>query len=533
MNTEAEQQLLHHARNGHAEEVRKLLETVEKNEAIADINCKGRSKSNLGWAPLHLACYFGHRQVVQALLKAGAEVNVLNDMGDTPLHRAAFTGRKELVMLLLEYNADPTVVNGSGQRAKEVTHDREIRNMLEAVERTQQRKLEELLLEAAREGKTAELIALLNSPNPPDVNCADQLGNTPLHCAAYRARGPCVLALLKSGADPSLRNRNDQKPLHLAQGAEVKHLLSGNTALYRALRRFEGPLWKSSRFFGWRLFWVVLEHGVLSWYRKQPDAARKIYRQGCKHLTQAVCTVKPGDSCLFSVKCFDDSVHGFKVPQNSPPQAREDWLQAIEEHAAYSTHYCSQDQVPDEEEEEAGSAGDLQASLEKAQACRQRLDRELAGFLQMVKECEVAEEMLPSFLQKVDVVSEASRETCAALSDCLTLLVKQEGARNFKLEQEQEKTKILSEALEALATEHHELEQSLVAGSPPSVLSEDEFYDALSDSESERSLSRLEAVTSCSREEEGQRPIPGKHRMSEGQDCGGGDALSNGIKKHR
>ncbi|XP_014401638.1 PREDICTED: oxysterol-binding protein-related protein 1 [Myotis brandtii] len=534
MSTEAEQQLLHHARNGHAEEVRKLLETVEKNEAVADINCKGRSKSNLGWAPLHLACYFGHRQVVQALLKAGAEVNVLNDMGDTPLHRAAFTGRKELVMLLLEYNADPTVVNGSGQRAKEVTHDREIRNMLEAVERTQQRKLEELLLEAAREGKTAELIALLNSPNPPDVNCVDQLGNTPLHCAAYRARGPCVLALLKSGADPSLRNRNDQKPLHLAQGAEVKHLLSGNTALYRALRQFEGPLWKSSRFFGWRLFWVVLEHGVLSWYRKQPDAARKIYRQGCKHLTQAVCTVKPGDSCLFSVKCFDDSVHGFKVPQNSPPQAREDWLQAIEEHAAYSTHYCSQDQVPDEEEEEeAGSAGDLQESLEKAQACRQRLDRELAGFLQMVKECEVAEEMLPSFLQKVDVVSEASRETCAALSDCLTLLAKQEGARNFKLEQEQEKTKILSEALEALATEHHELEQSLVAGSPPSVLSEDEFYDALSDSESERSLSRLEAVTSCSREEEGQRPIPGKHRMSEGQDCGGGDALSNGIKKHR
>lgn len=29
----------------------------------------GRSKSNLGWTPLHLACYFGHRQVVQDLLK--------------------------------------------------------------------------------------------------------------------------------------------------------------------------------------------------------------------------------------------------------------------------------------------------------------------------------------------------------------------------------------------------------------------------------------------------------------------------------
>lgn len=41
MNTEAEQQLLHHARNGNTEEVRQLLETIERNEVIADINCKG------------------------------------------------------------------------------------------------------------------------------------------------------------------------------------------------------------------------------------------------------------------------------------------------------------------------------------------------------------------------------------------------------------------------------------------------------------------------------------------------------------
>ncbi|XP_073754497.1 oxysterol-binding protein-related protein 1 isoform X4 [Callorhinus ursinus] len=471
MNTEAEQQLLHHARNGNVEEVRQLLETMEKNEVIADINCKGRSKSNLGWTPLHLACYFGHRQVVQDLLKAGAEVNVLNDMGDTPLHRAAFTGRKELVMLLLEYNADATVVNGSGQTAKEVTYDKEIRNMLEAVERTQQRKLEEELLAAAREGRTAELIALLNRPNPPDVNCSDQLGNTPLHCAAYRAHKQCALKLLKSGADPNLKNKNDQKPLDLAQGAEMKHILIGNKVVYKVLKRYEGPLWKSSRFFGWRLFWVVLEHGVLSWYRKQPDAVRNIYRQGCKHLTQAVCTVKSTDSCLFFIKCFDDTLHGFRVPKNSLQQSREDWLEAIEDHSAYSTHYCSQDQLTDDEEEDAISAVDLKESLE---------------------------------------------------------------VRNFKLEQEQEKNKILSEALETLATEHHELERSLAEGSPPrSILSEDEFYDALSESESERSLSRLEAVTACSSEEEGEPLSSRKQRMSAGQDCGGGDALSNGIKKHR
>lgn len=54
-------------------------------------------------------------------------------------------------------------------------------------------------------------------------------------------------------------------------------------------------------------------------------------------------------------------------------------------------------------------------------------------------------------------------------------------ARSSKLEHEVEKNKILSEALQTLATEHHELEQSVVKGSSPrSVLSEDEFYDALS-----------------------------------------------------
>lgn len=52
-------------------------------------------------------------------------------------------------------------------------------------------------------------------------------------------------------------------------------------------------------------------------------------------------------------------------------------------------------------------------------------------------------------------------------------------------------------------------------------------------SESEGSLTCLEAVTAHSFEENDVPVSSGKHRMSEGKDCGGGDALSNGIKKHR
>ncbi|KAJ7403882.1 hypothetical protein BTVI_74357 [Pitangus sulphuratus] len=407
MSTEAEQQLLHDARNGNAEEVKQLLDTMDKGEISFDINCKGRSKSNMGWTPLHLACYFGHAVVVEDLLKAGADVNVLNDMGDTPLHRAAFTGRKEVVMLLLQHNADTSIVNGSGETAKEVTHDKDIRNMLEAVERTQERKLEELLLGAAREGEVGKLTALLNKPKPPDINCTDQMGNTPLHCAAYRAHKHCALKLLKNGADPKIRNKNG--------------------------------------------------------YQQTPETIRRSPMEG------------QGTSELAILVVF-----------------------------------------------------------QKAQACQLRLSKEISDFLAMVKSLDATKGISSPLLQKVDVVSEVSQETCEALADCLNLFMKQEGVRNLKLEHEQEKNKILSEALETLATEHHELEQSLVKGSPPlSILSEEQFYDAVSDSESEKSLSGFETTAAYSLEDNMDSKDTITSSMSEEKVCGSGESLSNGIKKHR
>lgn len=36
-------------------------------------------------------------------------------------------------MLLLEYDADTAIVNGNGQTPRDVTHDKEIREMLEGI----------------------------------------------------------------------------------------------------------------------------------------------------------------------------------------------------------------------------------------------------------------------------------------------------------------------------------------------------------------------------------------------------------------
>ncbi|XP_042604963.1 oxysterol-binding protein-related protein 1-like isoform X3 [Cyprinus carpio] len=538
-----EERFLRDARNGNLEGIQELLMSKIKEEAEIDINCKGKSKSNHGWTPLHLACYFGHKDVVEALLKAGADANLPNNVGDTPLHKAAFTGRNEVVMLLLQYDACASVINGMAQIPKDITQSAEIKSMLEAAERTEERKLEEQLLEAAREGAISTLTRLLNMKKPPNINCTDLLGNTPLHCAAYRGQKQCAVKLLQHKANPNIKNKNDQTVFDLANDAEMKQIITGNVmkGMTRHVKMFEGPLWKSSRFFGWHSYWVVLQDGVLSWYPKQSDADSNTQRQGCKPLTQAQCIIKAKDNSYFTIKCFDNSVHHFKVSQKNNPEAtRKMWLEAIEEHSAFSTHYCSQDPDSEEEDDNVVSVHELSDSFQRAEACHQRLETEMLALLSMVKEDGLAERLPAAIVQKLKEVCEASSETCSSLHQCLGLFSKQEGARSVKLKQEVEKNKILSEALQTLATEHHELEQSVVKGSSPrSVLSGDEFYDALSDSDSEPSLSGCDedeedfkSVLYCSISSNLSGRMSQDDRRGEEED-NDEVATVNGVRKHR
>ncbi|XP_046713479.1 oxysterol-binding protein-related protein 1 isoform X3 [Silurus meridionalis] len=482
---DTEEQFLRYARNGNLPGIQRLLLSKIKEEAKFDIDCKGKSRSNFGWTSLHLSCYFGHRDVVEELLK-------------------------EVVMLLLQYDACPSVINGSAQIPKDITHDEEIRSMLEAAERTEERKLEEQVLEAAREGATTTLLKLLNRKKPPNINCTDLLGNTPLHCAAYRGQKQCAIKLLQNGASPNIKNKNGQTVFDLAKDTEMRQILEGSLMKgpRRYVQMFDGPLWKSTRFFGWRSCWVVIQDGVLSWYSKQSDAASNIQGKGCKALTQAQCSTK--DSCYFTVKCFDDSVHYFKVsPKGNPVATRKKWLEAIEAHSAFSTHYCSQDQGSEEDEDEVISLGELTESLLRAETCHEKLESEVLSLFSMVKEDALSEGIPVPVQQKLREVCEASSETCSTLRQCLDLFSKQEGARSLKLEQEVEKSKILSEALQILATEHHELEQSVVRGSSPrsAILSEDDFYDALSFSTSENSQSYLDLSGSFKEEDEGRSEL--------------------------
>uniref|UniRef100_A0A3P8S6C0 Oxysterol-binding protein n=1 Tax=Amphiprion percula TaxID=161767 RepID=A0A3P8S6C0_AMPPE len=441
-----------------------------------------RSKTSPGWTPLHLACNFGHRDVVEELLKTGADVNLQNNMGDTPLHKAAATGRKEIVLLLLRYDACANIINGTAQIPKDVTEDDEIITMLEAAERRETRRREEKLLEAAREGDITTLSKLLSAKEAPDICCRDSVGNTPLHCAAYRGQKQCIIKLLKSGADPGIRNNNGTFYLGL--------FLSG-------VQKIEGPLWKSSRFLGWRSHWVVIENGTMSWYPRQ---------------------------------CFDDTVHYFKVPSKTNSVAtRKRWLDVIEAHASYSIRHCTQEQIIYDATDDSSATA--------ASTCQQKLDTEVSIFLSMVKNEENFGN--PYSFHTRNIAS-------AVCFICMVVLCLQ--VWSLKVEQEVEKNKALTEALQILATEHQELKQSLSKirrSSTLSTLTGDDFYDAVSESESELSVSGFLSVAShsCEEDEGSDTPLlnslrhPSAYRgptgMSGEGNHGNQPAQHNGVKKHR
>lgn len=64
--------------------------------------------SSDGWTPLHLAAFFGHAELAQALLDRGAKIESrsTNSMKNTPLHAAAAGGKADLVELLVKRGAD-------------------------------------------------------------------------------------------------------------------------------------------------------------------------------------------------------------------------------------------------------------------------------------------------------------------------------------------------------------------------------------------------------------------------------------------
>ncbi|XP_015771854.1 PREDICTED: oxysterol-binding protein-related protein 1-like [Acropora digitifera] len=406
---EKEEKLLQSSRRGDLNAVLSLLEvrSPKNGPKNIDVNCKGRSKANQGWTPLHLAAYFGHKDVVRALLEVNnivqperffsgysgfpfsPKTNISKFQFDQESGRQRTTSwmcyllwstLMEVVTLLIEHEADVTIINGEGRKPSQVTNSSEVKHLIKAAERSLELKLEEHLLTAAREGDVSELKKLIDSVHPPNINCQDVLGNTPLHCAAYRlgnkitAHFALCISWLMLG----------QLALGLASNKKMKQLLDVQPLqrLHKVASRHEGLLLKRSRFFGWKKFWVVLERGVLSYFSKRADAATSMKRQGYKYLDHCKFSVPRDEKFKIKIQYSDNTVQIWSIAPNekTPQVQRQRWLNSLHEHCAYSTFYTTQPTLLiDDQENDLVPLGNVQDSLKSAKAHQQLLNGQVDG----------------------------------------------------------------------------------------------------------------------------------------------------------
>ena len=65
---------------------------------------------------LHIAAYRDDRKVVDLLLSAGMDPNLLGDMGRTPLHIACSRNHKAIAQSLMQWGAATDIVDEFGER---------------------------------------------------------------------------------------------------------------------------------------------------------------------------------------------------------------------------------------------------------------------------------------------------------------------------------------------------------------------------------------------------------------------------------
>jgi len=83
----------------------------------AGANPNSKSNNNLKAAPIQSATAGRHPAIVKILLDYGADPNIREQGGHTPLHAAAQNGDEEMIRMLLYRGADLTLTNNDGKTA--------------------------------------------------------------------------------------------------------------------------------------------------------------------------------------------------------------------------------------------------------------------------------------------------------------------------------------------------------------------------------------------------------------------------------
>ena len=181
------------------------------------------AKSAHGDTPLHVAAYFGHKNIVEYMIvEEDFDVEIKNNYENTPLHRAANQGHLNVVKYLVEEKkSDPMAVcrwrrtplhnackHGRFEVVKYLISD-------PRVDRSAKDSLhQQTPLQLAAEYGTVEVVQYMME-NGHDEE--EQGPYTLLHLAAYGGKLPTVKYLIQEREyDPIIKDKDEKTPLHSA-----------------------------------------------------------------------------------------------------------------------------------------------------------------------------------------------------------------------------------------------------------------------------------------------------------------------------
>lgn len=191
--------------------------------------------NNLRQTPLHLAVITQQANMVEALLRDGADPAALDRNGQTALHLCCEYDQRDCLSFVLSHSQSSTCLEIRNYEGLSPLHLTVLRG---------QKDLSRMLLDAgadinamdiksgqsplmhAVESNNADMMNFLVERGC-DVNSQSYSGNTALHSACGRGQVDTVWLLLKSGADSSLKNYHNDTPVMVAKNKKIADVLRG------------------------------------------------------------------------------------------------------------------------------------------------------------------------------------------------------------------------------------------------------------------------------------------------------------------
>lgn len=208
-------------------------------KAIVDFCLNNGTKVNdtdsYGETGLFWACKEDHDEVVSMLLKAGADVNLVNISGTPPVYMAVRFGSSRSIKAMMKYKPNLGVKRGLGFETPLILASAlgyaEIAEILIAFKADPMEKTsrgETAMHAAASEGwiSVMDVLCANNSSSQDMLNCQTKTKETPLHYAVKNKQEQAAQYLIHKGADISVRNQQGADIWQLAVASHSCSMLS-------------------------------------------------------------------------------------------------------------------------------------------------------------------------------------------------------------------------------------------------------------------------------------------------------------------